>query len=123
MTTAFLGRHAWLGLAAMLALLVAGAATADPTPGAEPAGLSPERSRVLATVCNTCHARPGIPAPQLGDAASWSEARAKGMDTLLANTVNGIGKMPPLGTCSWCSEQDLRALIAVLTGLPAGDAP
>lgn len=122
MTIAFLPRpstrFARLAATPVFLLLVA-----SPAATAGPAGLSPERSQVLATVCGTCHARPGIAAPQVGDAAAWAEARAKGMDTLLANTVNGIGRMPPLGTCSWCSEADLRALIAVLTRVAPGNAP
>ena len=34
------------------------------------------------------------------------------------NTVNGVGNMPPLGSCSACTEADFRALIAFMARLP-----
>ena len=54
----------------------------------------------------------------VGDAAAWETRREKGIETLLANTVNGYRGMPPLGTCGFCSEPDLRDLIAYMAGLP-----
>jgi cytochrome c5 len=83
------------------------------------APLSPSEIRVLQRICATCHARPGIGVPVMGDEAAWAPRRAKGVDLLLANTVNGFGGMPPLGTCSWCSEDELRRLVAVISGAPA----
>jgi cytochrome c5 len=56
--------------------------------------------------------------PLVGDAAAWEGRRAQGFETLLANTVNGVRDMPPLGTCGACSEDDLRRLVAFVAGLP-----
>jgi cytochrome c5 len=33
---------------------------------------------------------------------------------MLANTVAGVRGMPPLGTCGFCTEDDLRRLIAFM---------
>jgi cytochrome c5 len=39
---------------------------------------------------------------------------AKGMDTVLANAMNGLGAMPAKGMCMTCSEDDMRTLIDYL---------
>ena len=83
--------------------------------------LSPAQARSFEQVCAHCHLEPGIGVPQLGDEAAWTERREKGLDTLLRNTVDGIAGMPPLGTCGYCSEDDLRAMVAWLAGLSPSD--
>lgn len=108
--------------AARAALLVACAAAcgSEPAPLPPPAAsLSPELASTYLAACAPCHARPGIGVPLSGDDADWSERRARGLDALLASTVEGVGGMPPLGTCGLCSEDDLRALIAYMAPLPA----
>lgn len=34
---------------------------------------------------------------------------ATGIDSMLANLKNGIGAMPPMGTCTDCSDEELTA--------------
>jgi cytochrome c5 len=41
---------------------------------------------------------------------------AKGMDTLLDNTINGYKGMPPLGMCMDCGEEEFEALIRFMAG-------
>ena len=101
-----------IGLA-LLCLALAGAASAGP-----PAALGPREARIFQLVCAQCHLRPAIGVPQLGDAAAWRERSARGEASLLANSVDGVGGMPPLGTCAFCSEEDLRLLARFLAGLP-----
>jgi cytochrome c5 len=60
--------------------------------------------------CKNCHAVSGSQAPITGEAA-WQSRMAKGMDTLLDNTINGYNGMPPLGMCFDCDEQQFRDLI------------
>jgi len=104
---------ALLALAAAALLLVgAGRSGTDP---AEP--LTPRRARLLGATCATCHLRPESGAPQAGDPGAWDLTR--GIEPMLVNTVNGRGRMPPLGMCGACDEEDLRALIRFLSGLPA----
>ena len=83
-------------------------------------GLGLREARIFGQVCAQCHLRPGIGVPLLGDAAAWEARRAKGFEVLVANTVVGFGDMPPLGTCSHCTESELRQLVAYLVG---GDTP
>ncbi len=35
----------------------------------------------------------------------------KGFDTVWQNAINGIGAMPPMGTCGDCSNDDIKAAI------------
>lgn len=85
---------------------------------ASSAKLTNRESLVLGGVCAHCHAQPGIGVPQVGDEAEWKRRREKGLEALIANTINGAGNMPPLGTCSFCSEEELRRLVALLSGFP-----
>lgn len=89
----------------------------EPAPFAQVA-LEPDLARAYQADCAPCHARPGIGVPITGIDADWRERRTKGLDDLLANTVNGFQGMPPLGTCGLCSESDLRALIRYMAGAP-----
>ncbi len=102
---------------AVLALWV-WACGAAPEPEAAAAPLAPELAHTYQTICATCHARPGIGAPLTGVDADWRERRARGMDALLVSTVEGLGGMPPLGTCGNCSLDDFRALIRSMAKMP-----
>ena len=49
-------------------------------------------------------------APKFGDAAAWAaRVDAKGLETIYANAINGIGMMPAKGTCMSCSDDDIKA--------------
>ena len=39
---------------------------------------------------------------------------AKGMEVLMDSTLNGIGLMPPRGTCMNCSDDELRSVVQFL---------
>ena len=104
-------------LAALVAALVVW--LGSPAPEAEEAPLGARQAEIFQLVCAQCHVRPGIGVPQVGDAAAWRERAAQGEERLLANTITGLRGMPPLGTCSFCTEEDLRLLIRFLTQEPA----
>jgi cytochrome c5 len=50
-------------------------------------------------------------APKVGRREDWAELIPKGVDTLTANTIAGIGKMEPRGQCESCSDEELRAAV------------
>ena len=54
-------------------------------------------------------------APRTGT-SEWDSRMAKGMDTLLDNTINGYKGMPPLGMCMDCGEEEFEALIRFMAG-------
>ncbi|MBU2879073.1 MULTISPECIES: c-type cytochrome [Alteromonadaceae] len=63
------------------------------------------------TACFACHASGVLNAPKLHDAADWSPRLEKGIDEVLHNALNGLGSMPPRGTCGDCSDDDIKAAI------------
>jgi cytochrome c5 len=65
-------------------------------------------------MCMACHSTGAAGAPKVGDKAAWDPRFAQGMDTLLANAVNGIRAMPPKGTCADCSDGELKGAIAYM---------
>ena len=85
---------------------------------ASAAEISERQTSLLQNNCLQCHARPGIGAPLLGDGTAWKKRAKQGEEVLLRNVVAGLRGMPPLGYCSACSEEDLRALIRYMADLP-----
>ena len=62
--------------------------------------------------CVACHAAGVLGAPKLQVAADWQpRLDEKGFDTVWQNAINGINAMPPMGTCSSCSEDDIKLAI------------
>jgi cytochrome c5 len=105
-------------LVVALAGVVLGCGTPPPAPST-PVVLSERQALVFQRICSECHARGDIGSPMLGDEDAWKPRRAKGLDVLLANTVNGYGQMPPLGTCGFCTEEDFRHLVVYVSGMSA----
>ncbi len=69
--------------------------------------------------CGLCHdANPTIPvgAPEAWNATAWSPRLKKGEKALLKSMIEGVGAMPPRGTCADCSDDDL--LLAMKFMLP-----
>ncbi len=66
---------------------------------------------IYAASCTSCHALGVAGAPTFGDAAQWAPRIAKGLDTLYANSINGINAMPPKGLCMDCSDEEIQASV------------
>lgn len=60
--------------------------------------------------CTACHAVSASGAPQ-AFTGEWEDRLDKGIDTLVTHAINGIGNMPPMGTCAECSEDDMKNII------------
>ena len=84
----------------------------------EPSAPGPELMARWSRNCALCHVRGEGGAPVLGDRAAWTVRLDKGEDVLLANTLEGLNNMPPLGYCMDCEEADFRALIRFMAGTP-----
>ena len=52
----------------------------------------------------------------MGDSEAWASRLSQGNDRLLQNTVEGLNRMPPLGYCMDCSEEDFIAMIHMMAG-------
>ena len=82
-------------------LLVLGVATQAQAGGAD----------IYNAKCMACHASGAAGAPKLGDNAAWAPRIATGMDAMVANVTNGKNAMPPMGTCTDCSADDIKAAV------------
>jgi cytochrome c5 len=87
--------------AAPMAVAAAATAPAEPRSG----------EVVYNSKCMSCHSTGAAGAPKLGDAAAWAPRVAAGMDSLMANAINGLNAMPPKGLCMDCSDDELLAAI------------
>lgn len=65
--------------------------------------------------CTTCHSVGVAGAPKFGNADDWAPYIAKGIETLTANAISGIGAMPPMGTCASCSNDDIAKAVVYMT--------
>lgn len=69
-------------------------------------------------VCLACHMTGVAGAPALKDKARWEGIAKKDMNTLHLNAINGFtgkyGVMPPKGTCTDCTDQDLYDAVAYM---------
>ena len=96
----------------------AAVASADAeTPAAASAGRSGED--VYKQFCTVCHSIGLLEAPKTGDTAAW-QVRADavgGLDGLLKTPISGIRAMPPKGTCSNCTDDELMDAIKSMSGL------
>lgn len=61
--------------------------------------------------CVACHGAGVLGAPKLQNAGDWAPRMEKGFDVVWQNAINGIGGMPPMGTCGNCSDDDIKAAL------------
>ena len=61
--------------------------------------------------CFACHATGASNAPLFADSEAWQPRIAKGMEVMVGSTLNGLGLMPPRGTCMSCSDDELGAAV------------
>ena len=80
---------------ASTAILMAGLLPALASAAGE--AIDPAGEKLYKSACLACHMAGVANAPKVGDKARWSTLTAKGMDALMAVTINGKGAMPPRG--------------------------
>lgn len=88
----------------------------SPPASAPAATLSAALQKTYDGSCRTCHSVAASGAPQAGDTAAWAPRLVQGRDTVLAHIINGYQKMPPMGLCMTCSEDDFVALTESMAG-------
>jgi cytochrome c5 len=107
------------GLAMTLAACGGGNSGQSPAPQAAaalPPAASPAVQKIYDTTCKTCHGTPASGAPQAGDAKAWAPRLAQGKDTVLGHIISGYRKMPPMGLCMQCTEDDFVAVTEYMSG-------
>jgi len=83
------------------------------TAASQPAAASGPRdgATVYQASCFGCHGTGALGAPLKGNGEQWEPRLAQGMDTLLSHALNGFNAMPPKGTCTDCSDEEIAAAI------------
>lgn len=63
--------------------------------------------------CFACHSTGAAGAPKVGagNADVWATRLEKGLDTVVANAINGVNTMPAKGLCFTCTDADLKAVV------------
>ena len=100
----------------MLAACGSGGSAAPAAAIAPPPPASPAVQKIYDTTCHSCHGSPASGAPQAGDAKAWAPRIAQGKDVVLGHIVNGYQRMPPMGMCMQCSEDDFAAVTEYMSG-------
>jgi len=103
-------RTIYSALIAVAGVLLVAVAVADKHSSSEMSGQA-----VYEANCANCHSG-GFGgfftgAPKVGDKDDWAELVPKGVDTLTANTITGIGKMEARGACETCTDEEIRAAV------------
>lgn len=95
--------------------LAAPTAGAMPMTGPMAAGDVPLGEKIYRQACRSCHDQGVAGAPKTGDQAAWVERIAKGMKTLVSNSVNGFageaGMMPAKGGDPSLSAEEVEAAV------------
>ena len=66
---------------------------------------------ILNQYCNVCHLTGWNGAPLSGENNDWQPRLTTGFDALFKNAKQGINNMPPMGTCTDCTDAELGAAI------------
>ena len=72
--------------------------------------INPAGEKLYQSACLACHMAGVAGAPKLGDKAAWASLTEKGMDAVMAITINGKGAMPPRGATK-ADDDTLRAAV------------
>ena len=110
-----------LCVATTVMLAACGGGSSAPAPAASTAAApaapaSPALAKLYQQTCHNCHAIPGTGAPQTGDKNAWAPRIAQGRESLLDHSINGFKSMPPMGTCTQCTEEEFVGLIEFMSG-------
>jgi len=66
---------------------------------------------IYESVCAGCHGTGAMGAPKVGNAADWKPRADQGLETLIKHAISGFNAMPPKGTCSACSDDEIAETI------------
>ncbi len=67
--------------------------------------------------CALCHVNGEGGAPMMGDTDAWSPRLMGGKVGLYVHTIEGFNRMPPLGYCMDCGDEDFAAMIEMMSGV------
>ena len=68
-------------------------------------------AQIFQETCSVCHGTGVGGAPRPGATADWERRITSDIDDLYYNTIDGLGAMPPRGTCMSCTDDQLKAVV------------
>lgn len=71
---------------------------------------------VFGAVCTGCHSAGVMGAPKLGSKSDWAPRIAQGKPTLYQHALAGYKGMPPRGTCTTCTDQEIKNAVDYMVG-------
>jgi len=92
----------------------AAAPAAAPAPAPAAAAVDPKLAagkEIYDASCAMCHNSDAMGAPKPGDKAAWEPRLAKGMDTVMKNTIEGFNTMPARGGNPSLTDEQLRSAV------------
>lgn len=94
-------------------------APAGAAAGAVVASAGRSADDIIGKHCVACHGSGLLGAPIIGETAAWQERADTqgGLEGLLKFSISGIRAMPPKGTCSDCTDDELMGAIKSMSGL------
>lgn len=91
------------------ALCKAGDSCGAPAAAATGTGLSADK--IYGQFCIACHGTGAAGAPKYGDGGAWAPRVSQGMEMLLSHAIQGKGGMPARGTCSNCTDDEVKSAV------------
>jgi cytochrome c5 len=91
-----------------------GASFKEPAAGAKPAASERNAEEIARATCFKCHETGDQGAPKLSDKHAWTQRASKGLDAVTKTVIRGHGKMPARGGLADLTDNELKAVIAVL---------
>ncbi len=79
--------------------------------------LNAERQDAYSRTCARCHRSNAPGLPRSGDPSDWAPLLEQGFDTLVQHAIEGYHGMPAKGLCGYCSDEDIRAMVAYMAGI------
>lgn len=73
--------------------------------------------------CVGCHGSGAGGAPKMGDTSDWAPKIKQGLPVLYQNAIQGIGNMPPKGTCGTCTDPEIQAAVDYMVKNSQASAP
>jgi len=74
--------------------------------------VGPRSAEDIYKTCAGCHDTGAANAPVVGNIEHWAPRISKGLETLIANAINGTaGGMPAKGLCMDCTNDEIKATV------------
>ncbi len=81
------------------------------SPAQQPPTLAERGQHRYEETCHICHGAGLAGAPKFKDKADWAPRIADGMDLLVKRAIEGYKAMPPKGSCSTCSDEEIKKAV------------